>query len=322
MKLIGVVKNNQLGQRLDQTAAQLFANFSRSRLKKWLLDGKVQINGSVVTKPRTKVVNGEVITVQVEFEDKLSYQAQEIPLNIIYEDDDLLIIDKPRDFVVHPGAGVSNGTMLNALLHYYPDIIKVPRAGIIHRLDKNTTGLLVVAKNMLAHSYLTQALQRRNITREYEAIAVGRVVSSGKIEGAISRHSIKRTLMAINPMGKYAVTHYRVVEHFREYTRVFLRLETGRTHQIRVHMSYLQHPLLGDIAYGAKIRMPQGVSQELSEMIRSFDRQALHARMLTLQHPTTKEVLKFYAPLPSDISSIVKAFREDVKLNCSEVKCK
>ncbi|HHF0552173.1 23S rRNA pseudouridine(1911/1915/1917) synthase RluD [Vibrio diabolicus] len=311
--LTNTVKDSQLGQRLDQAIAELFADFSRSRLKEWLLDGKVQVNGEVVTKPRTKVMGGEEITLQAELEDEERWEAQDIPLDIVFEDDDIIVINKPRDFVVHPGAGTPDGTVLNALLHHYPDIAEVPRAGIVHRLDKDTTGLMVVAKTVPAQTRLVRALQKRNITREYEAIAIGRMTAGGKVDQPIGRHSTKRTLMAVAPMGKPAVTHYRVAERFREHTRIRLRLETGRTHQIRVHMSYLQHPLLGDIAYGGRARIPTGASEELTAMIRGFDRQALHAVMLRFEHPITGEVLEFHAPVPDDMVVMTEALRQDTE---------
>ncbi|HHF3103525.1 TPA: 23S rRNA pseudouridine(1911/1915/1917) synthase RluD [Vibrio alginolyticus] len=311
--LTNTVKDSQLGQRLDQAIAELFADFSRSRLKEWLLDGKVQVDGEVVTKPRTKVMGGEEITLQAELEDEERWEAQDIPLDIVYEDEDIIVINKPRDFVVHPGAGTPDGTVLNALLHHYPDIAEVPRAGIVHRLDKDTTGLMVVAKTVPAQTRLVRALQKRNITREYEAIAIGRMTAGGKVDQPIGRHSTKRTLMAVAPMGKPAVTHYRVAERFREHTRIRLRLETGRTHQIRVHMSYLQHPLLGDIAYGGRARIPTGASEELTAMIRGFDRQALHAVMLRFEHPITGEVLEFHAPVPDDIVVMTEALRQDTE---------
>ncbi len=313
IELTNTVSDSQLGQRLDQAIAELFSDFSRSRLKEWLLDGKVQVNGEVVTKPRTKVMGGELITVQAELEDEERWEAQDIALNIVYEDDDILVINKPRDFVVHPGAGTPDGTVLNALLFHYPDIAEVPRAGIVHRLDKDTTGLMVVAKTVPAQTRLVRALQKRKITREYEAIAIGRMTAGGMVDKPIGRHSTKRTLMAVTPMGKPAVTHYRVAEHFREHTRIRLRLETGRTHQIRVHMSYLQHPLLGDTAYGGRARIPRGATQQLTDMIRQFDRQALHAAMLRFEHPVTGEELEFHAPIPDDMVAMTEALRADAE---------
>jgi 23S rRNA pseudouridine1911/1915/1917 synthase len=296
----------------------LFADFSRSRLKEWLLDGKVQLDGVVITKPRTKVMGGEVITLIAELDDEERWEAQDIPLDIVHEDNDIIVINKPRDFVVHPGAGTPNGTVLNALLFHFPAIAEVPRAGIVHRLDKDTTGLMVVAKTVQAQTHLVRALQARDITREYEAIAIGTMTAGGKIERAIGRHATKRTLMAVSVLGKPAITRYRVAEHFREHTRIRLRLETGRTHQIRVHMSYLQHPLLGDTAYGGRARIPKGASQELVDMIRSFDRQALHAVMLKFAHPVTGEMMTFHAPIPNDMAVLTEALREDTKLNKRE----
>ncbi|MGL6261563.1 23S rRNA pseudouridine(1911/1915/1917) synthase RluD [Vibrio sp. WXL210] len=315
IELTQTVQDSQLGQRLDQAIAELFSDFSRSRLKEWLLSGKVSVDGQVVTKPRTKVMGGEVIVLQAELEDEERWEAQDIPLDIVYEDDDILVINKPRDFVVHPGAGTPDGTVLNALLHHCPQVAEVPRAGIVHRLDKDTTGLMVVAKTVPAQTRLVRALQKRNITREYEAIAIGRMTAGGRVEQPIGRHSTKRTLMAVSPMGKPAVTHYRVAEHFREHTRIRLRLETGRTHQIRVHMSYLQHPLLGDTAYGGRARIPNGASEELTEHIRQFDRQALHAAMLKFEHPVTREEVEFHAPIPDDMVAITEALREDTQIH-------
>ncbi|HAS8250434.1 TPA: 23S rRNA pseudouridine(1911/1915/1917) synthase RluD [Vibrio vulnificus] len=313
IELTNTVKDSQLGQRLDQAIAELFADFSRSRLKEWLLDGKVTVDGNVVTKPRTKVMGGEMITVLAELEDEVRWEAQDIPLDIVYEDDDILVINKPRDFVVHPGAGTPDGTVLNALLFHCPEVAEVPRAGIVHRLDKDTTGLMVVAKTVPAQTRLVRALQKRHITREYEAIAIGRMTAGGKVDKPIGRHATKRTLMAVSPMGKPAVTHFRVAEHFREHTRIRLRLETGRTHQIRVHMSYLQHPLLGDAAYGGRARIPAGASEEVTAMIRNFDRQALHAVMLRFEHPITGEEMEFHAPVPDDMVELTETLRRDAQ---------
>ncbi|EGQ8023075.1 23S rRNA pseudouridine(1911/1915/1917) synthase RluD [Vibrio vulnificus] len=313
IELTNTVKDSQLGQRLDQAIAELFADFSRSRLKEWLLDGKVTVDGNVVTKPRTKVMGGEMITVLAELEDEVRWEAQDIPLDIVYEDDDILVMNKPRDFVVHPGAGTPDGTVLNALLFHCPEVAEVPRAGIVHRLDKDTTGLMVVAKTVPAQTRLVRALQKRHITREYEAIAIGRMTAGGKVDKPIGRHATKRTLMAVSPMGKPAVTHFRVAEHFREHTRIRLRLETGRTHQIRVHMSYLQHPLLGDAAYGGRARIPAGASEEVTAMIRNFDRQALHAVMLRFEHPITGEEMEFHAPVPDDMVELTETLRRDAQ---------
>ncbi|USD65756.1 23S rRNA pseudouridine(1911/1915/1917) synthase RluD [Vibrio sp. SCSIO 43136] len=315
IELTSIVKPSQLGQRLDQAVAELFGDYSRSRLKEWLLDGKIKVDGTVISKARHKVMGGEEIVLLAELEDEERWEAQDIPLDIVFEDDDIIVINKPRDFVVHPGAGTPDGTVLNALLHHYPQIAEVPRAGIVHRLDKDTTGLMVVAKTVPAQTRLVRALQKRRITREYEAIAIGRMTAGGMVDKPIGRHSTKRTLMAVNELGKPAVTHYRVAEHFREHTRIRLRLETGRTHQIRVHMAYLQHPLLGDIAYGGRARIPRGATQELTDHIRAFDRQALHAVMLKFEHPVTREEVEFHAPVPDDMIEMAEALRQDVRDN-------
>lgn len=278
LELISTVNENQLGQRLDQALAELFPDYSRSRIKEWILADKVSVDGEIVNKPRLKMMGGEAIVVQAEIEDEQRWEAQDIPLNIVYEDDDIIVINKPRDLVVHPGAGCPDGTVLNALLYHYPDIAEVPRAGIVHRLDKDTTGLMVVAKNIPTQTRLVRALQKRKkFTREYEAIAIGTMTGGGTIEKAIGRHSTKRTHMAVQELGKPAITHYRVVEHFRAHTRLRLRLETGRTHQIRVHMAYLNHPLVGDQLYGGRPRPPRNAGDELvqgcvSSTVRRFMR--------------------------------------------------
>lgn len=245
VQLTATVSENQLGQRLDQALAEMFPDYSRSRIKEWILDQRVLVNGKVCDKPKEKVLGGEQVAINAEIEEEARFEPQDIPLDIVYEDEDIIIINKPRDLVVHPGAGNPDGTVLNALLHYYPPIADVPRAGIVHRLDKDTTGLMVVAKTVPAQTRLVESLQRREITREYEAVAIGHMTAGGTVDEPISRHPTKRTHMAVHPMGKPAVTHYRIMEHFRVHTRLRLRLETGRTHQIRVHMAHITHPLVG-----------------------------------------------------------------------------
>ncbi|MEI8594839.1 23S rRNA pseudouridine(1911/1915/1917) synthase RluD [Photobacterium sp. Hal280] len=311
IELSNIVNDSQLGQRLDQALAELFSDYSRSRIKDWILNGSVCVNGAVVTKPRLKMMGGEKLTVVAEIEDEERWIAQDIPLNIVYEDEHLLVINKPRDFVVHPGAGTPDGTVLNALLHHCPSLAEVPRAGIVHRLDKDTTGLMVVAKTIQAQTRLVRALQKRKITREYEAVAMGKMTGGGVVEKPIGRHSTKRTSMAVHELGKPAITHYRVAEHFREHTSLVLRLETGRTHQIRVHMAYLSHPLVGDTLYGGRPRPPRNASQEVIQALRTFDRQALHARMLRLDHPITGELMEWHAETPKDMVALVEILRQD-----------
>lgn len=313
LQLTATVAETQLGQRLDQALAELFPDYSRSRIKEWILEDRVQVNGTMINKPKEKVLGGEAVTIDAQIEEEARWQPQDIALDIVYEDADILVINKPRGLVVHPGAGNPDGTVLNALLYYFPAIADVPRAGIVHRLDKDTTGLMVVAKTVPAQTRLVEALQAREITREYEAVAIGSMTAGGSVEEPIARHSTKRTHMAVHPMGKPALTHYRIMEHFRAYTRLRLRLETGRTHQIRVHMSHINHPLVGDPLYGGRPRPPKGASEAFIAMLRSFDRQALHATMLRLYHPITGIQMEWHAPLPQDMVELIAALKIDTE---------
>lgn len=305
------VQPEQIGQRLDQILAELFPEYSRSRLKTWIEADLVNLNDRIANIPREKVLGGERIEIIVEVEDDTRFEPENIPLNIVYEDDDIIVINKPKDLVVHPGAGNPNGTVLNALLYHYPPIAEVPRAGIVHRLDKDTTGLMVVAKTIPAQTKLVRDLQKRKITREYEAVASGIMTKGGTVDQPMARHATKRTLMAVHPMGKPAVTHYRIMENYRNYTRLRLRLETGRTHQIRVHMAHIAHPLLGDQTYGGRPRPPKNASEDFMEVLRNFKRQALHAVMLRLSHPITGEMMEWYAPLPDDFVELLNALKAD-----------
>lgn len=313
------VQPEHLGLRLDQTLAQLFPDYSRSRLKTWIDDGLVFLNGEKNIVARTKVYGGEQIDITIDIENETRFKPQDIPLNIVYEDDDILVVNKPMGLVVHPGAGNPDGTMLNALLHHCPSIAEVPRAGIVHRLDKDTTGLMVVAKTIPAQTKLVRNLQKRKITREYEAIAFGVMTKGGKVDEPMGRHPTKRTQMAVRPLGKPAVTHYRIMERFRNYTRLRLRLETGRTHQIRVHMAHLAHPLLGDQTYGGRPRPPKNAGDDLLQTLRNFKRQALHAVMLRLEHPITGELMEWHAPIPDDFVQLVKVLKEDYQEHKAEL---
>lgn len=317
--LTAEIQPNQLGQRLDQTLAEIFPSYSRSRIKTWIENDLVTLNGRIANIPREKVYGGEKIVMQAEIEDETRFEAEDIPLNIVYEDEHILVINKAKDFVVHPGAGNSSGTVLNALLHHYPDIAQVPRAGIVHRLDKDTTGLMVIAKTIPAQTKLVRDLQKRKITREYEAIATGIMTKGGMVNQPMARHPTKRTQMAVHPMGKPAITHYRIMERFRNYTRLRLRLETGRTHQIRVHMAHIAHPLLGDQTYGGRPRLPKKASEEFLHILRNFQRQALHAIMLRLTHPITGEMMEWHAPLPEDFTELVNALKADYQLHKDEL---
>lgn len=306
------VNEEQFGKRLDQVIAELFPEYSRSRLKEWILAEKVTVDGQIISKAREKVSGGEQISIQAELEIEVHHGPEDIPLNIVYEDDDILVINKPAGLVVHPGAGNQSGTILNALLHHFPEIETVPRAGIVHRLDKDTTGLMVVAKTVPAQTQLVADLQERYVTREYEAVCLGRLTAGGTVDKPIGRHPSKRTSMAVTAFGRESVTHYRVIEKFREHTHIRLRLETGRTHQIRVHMSHIRHPLVGDYQYGGRVRPPKNASDEFMVTLRAFKRQALHAAMLRFHHPITEEEMTFEAPIPDDFTDLLTAMKTDV----------
>ena len=304
------------GKRLDQVLAKMFPDYSRSRIKNWILEDMVKIDGQVKNIPREKMMGYEQVEINAELETEVVFEAQKIDLDKVYEDDHILVVNKPAGLVVHPGAGNPDGTMLNALLHDYPEIDAVPRAGIVHRLDKDTTGLMVIAKTVPAQTHLVANLQaRRNFTREYEAICNGTMTAGGMVDAPIGRHQTKRTHMAVNQFGKPAVTHYRVAEKFRAHSRLRLRLETGRTHQIRVHMAHLNHALIGDPLYHGRPRPPKNASSEFIEVLRNFKRQALHAVKLQLEHPITGEMMSWQAPIPDDMQLLTETLRQDTKEN-------
>ncbi|MFQ3209405.1 MAG: 23S rRNA pseudouridine1911/1915/1917 synthase [Colwellia sp.] len=313
-----IVPESCLGKRFDQTIAIMFPDYSRSRLKDWIVAGQVRVNGDVLIIPREKMYGGEEVEINATVEAEIRFEAQNIPLNIVYEDEYILVINKPVGLVVHPGAGNPDGTLLNALLHHYPQLNVVPRAGIVHRLDKDTTGLMVVAKTIPAQTNLVEALQLREITREYEAVANGVMTAGGLVDEPIGRHSTKRTQMAVSFIGRPSVTHYRVMEKYRLHTRLRLRLETGRTHQIRVHMSHITHPLVGDPVYGGRPRPPKNSTEALLLKLRGFKRQALHAAMLSLFHPITGEEMTWHAELPEDFVELIELLQEDTKLNAED----
>ncbi|MBH9334782.1 23S rRNA pseudouridine(1911/1915/1917) synthase RluD [Pseudomonas aeruginosa] len=298
------------GQRLDQIAAQLFPEHSRSRLAGWSKDGRLTVDGAVL-RPRDIVHSGAQLVLEAEQEAQGEWLAQDIELEIVYEDEHILVIDKPAGLVVHPAAGHQDGTLLNALLYHVPDIANVPRAGIVHRLDKDTTGLMVVAKTLEAHTKLVAQLQARSVSRIYEAIVIGVITSGGTIDAPIGRHGVQRQKMAVVDAGKVAVSHYRVLERFRAHTHTRVKLETGRTHQIRVHMSHIGYPLVGDPVYGGRFRIPPVASQTLVQTLREFPRQALHARFLELDHPATGVRMKWESPLPEDFLWLLSLLRQD-----------
>lgn len=276
------------------------------------LGDRVKVNGKTSNKPKEKVLGGETVAIDAQIEEEARWEPQDIALDIVYEDSDILVINKPRDLVVHPGAGNPDGTVLNALLHHYPEIADVPRAGIVHRLDKDTTGLMVVAKTVPAQTRLVEALQAREITREYEAVAIGTMTAGGTVEEPIARHSTKRTHMAVHPMGKPAVTHYRIMEHFRAHTRLRLRLETGRTHQIRVHMAYISHPLVGDPLYGGRPRPPGrfGSLHQHAARLAAVRRCMPPCCVCTTDQ---RHQMEWHAPLPQDMVDLINALKADTE---------
>ncbi|AWM81166.1 23S rRNA pseudouridine(1911/1915/1917) synthase RluD [Gammaproteobacteria bacterium ESL0073] len=298
------------GQRLDQIAAQLFTDYSRSRLTLWIKEGKLTVDGKVL-KPKDTIFSGAVLDLHAKQESQGDWVAQNIQLNVVYEDEALLVINKPAGLVVHPAAGHHEGTLLNALLYHAPELQNVPRAGIVHRLDKDTTGLMVVAKTLEAQTKLVEQLQARTVSRIYEAIVNGVITSGGTVDAPISRHGVQRQKMAVVSDGKKAVTHYRVLERFRAYTHVRVQLETGRTHQIRVHMGHINFPLLGDPVYGGRFRIPPATNPTLIQSLKDFPRQALHARFLELEHPVTGKKIRWESELPEDMVWMLSLLRQD-----------
>ena len=298
------------GMRLDQVLAELFTDYSRSKLQTWVKAGRVQVNG-LALKPKDKLVGGETIALDAEAEIVVIAEPEPIPLEILFEDESLLIVNKPAGLVVHPAVGNWNGTLLNALLNHDANLETLPRAGIVHRIDKETSGLLMIAKTLQAHNSLTQQLQDRDITREYLAITRGRMTAGGTVDEPIGRHPTDRKRYAVRENGKQAVTHYRVGQRFTRHTLVQVKLETGRTHQIRVHMAHIRFPLLGDQVYGGRFQMPPDCSERLEKELRSFKRQALHAAKLGLQHPVTDEYLEWEQPLPNDMTQLLEALAEN-----------
>lgn len=313
--LTATIPLSSSGERLDVAIAPLFSDFSRSRIQQWIKAGKLTVDGAVCKKPRQAVLGGEQLELTAEIENTTELVAQDIPLDIVYEDDSILVINKPQGLVVHPGAGNPDGTLMNALLHYQPKQREIPRAGIVHRLDKDTSGLMVVAKTIQAQTHLVEQLQRHAVERIYDAVIVGIMNSGGTINKAIGRNPSDRKKMAVRDFGgKEATSHYRVLEHFRAHSRVRVKLETGRTHQIRVHMSHLGYPLVGDPVYGSRFRIPKKMHPEFVEYLRGFQRQALHAGALSLTHPVTGRVMKWKASMPDDMLELVDILREDIEI--------
>ncbi len=317
-KIKYIVTDELHGKRLDAALASFDDTNSRSTLGEFIKNGLVSVDGTITKKPSVKVSTGQEIEVDLPEPENLDAVPQDIPLDIIYQDEDLIVINKPVGLVVHPGAGVKDGTVMNAMLYPFPQTAQLARAGIVHRLDKDTSGLMVIALSKYAQIKLVRAISKHDVVREYEAICEGLITAGGTIYKDISRDPHNRTRMATvcDGMGREAVTHYRVMEQFREHTLLRLRLETGRTHQIRVHMASIDHPLLGDGTYGIKrFRLMKGASEELSEALRNYRHQALHAAHIEFIHPISGEPMSFDAPIPDDFNRLIELLREDERVN-------
>jgi len=301
---------DQAGQRLDQALAGLLPDYSRSRIKDWIEAGEVRVDGAT-RRPRDKVAGGESVSITATLPEETRVAAQSLPLVLVHEDRDLFVLDKPAGLVVHPGAGNPDRTLQNALLGRDPALAAVPRAGIVHRLDKDTSGLLVVARTLPTHTALVRMLADREIHREYEAICRGVMTAGGTVDAPIDRHPTDRVRMSVREGGREAVTHYRVIHRFRAHTHARVQLETGRTHQIRVHLAHAGFPIVGDRVYGGRLALPRGAGEALRQALRDFPRQALHAARLQFDHPVTGRSLEFRAPLPDDMRSLLDALARD-----------
>lgn len=318
--IIKILTEEFAGKRLDVVLAELFPEYSRSRLKIWIDQGQVLINGEIA-KPKKKMAGDEELqlTVQV-IESEVPCVAEDISLDIIHQDEDIIVVNKPAGLVVHPAAGHYTGTLQNALLYFDESLVGVPRAGIVHRLDKDTTGLMVVARNLTSHKYLVDQIQQHEVIREYQTVVHGVMTGGGMVDKPIGRHPHDRIKMTVREDGREAVTHYRLQERFREHSHLKVQLETGRTHQIRVHMSHLRHPIVGDPVYAGRQRIPAGASTELVEYLQGFKRQALHAWRLSFEHPESGEEVSYEAPLPDDMQKLITMLHTDVLTNKTKTK--
>lgn len=309
-KLTLTVPEELDGKRLDQALARLCPQHSRSRLQGWIRRAYVKVDDQTL-RQRDSISTGQSIRIEADFEIQSEWEKEDIPLNIVHEDEEILVINKPSGLVVHPGAGNPGHTLLNALLFYSPQLEQVPRAGIVQRLDKETSGLMVIAKTPSTHTYLVDQLQQRYVKREYQAIVHGIMTAGGTVNAPIGRHHIQRKRMTVTESGKAAITHYRVLKKFPAHTHVLLQLDSGRTHQIRVHMTHIYYPIVGDPLYGGRKRLPKNCSSALKEEIAQFSRQALYACQLGLSHPLTGEALTFSVPPPDDFQSLLSTLEEE-----------
>ena len=302
------------GKRLDQALAQLLPQYSRSRIQRWIEEGAVQVNGLLV-KARDLVVGGETARVEARLPEETAIKAEKLPLDIVHQDATVIILNKPPGVVVHPGAGNPGKTLQNALLAHDTKLKRVPRAGLVHRIDKDTSGLLVVARTVEAQTALVAELAEHEIEREYLAVCTGAMTGGGTVDKPIDRHRSHRLKFAVRSDGREAVTHYRIEKRFRQHTLARVRLETGRTHQIRVHMEHIGYPIVGDPLYAGRKRYPKGATPELREMLEKFGRQALHAAKLTLTHPKTGKRVTYEAPLPDDMKKLIDMLTRDTEEN-------
>ncbi len=304
-----IIPERMTGDRLDVALSEMLPDYSRSKITAWIKSGDALINNKAF-KPKDKVNGSQMVMLSLNKKQNNDWSAENIALNIVFEDEDIIIINKPFGLVTHPGAGNWNGTLANALLYYDPELSKLDRAGIVHRLDKNTSGLMVIARNEKSQKYLVEQLQSHSVVREYSAIVYGHMISGGSVNDPIGRDPKDRVKQAVSSNGKDATTHYRVIDRFKSHTHVKAILETGRTHQIRVHLSHIGYPLLGDPMYGGRVRFPKKASEILKESLLGFKRQALHSKKLTLNHPSTGELMSWKAPLPDDMLELLAILNE------------
>ena len=299
------------GLRLDQALAKLLPDFSRSRLQIWIREGRVRVDGESAT-PRLRLIGGESVEVEeIPVTVEPPPAAEAMDLDIVFEDPHLIVINKPAGLVVHPGAGIASGTLLNGLLHHDPALNEIPRAGIIHRLDKETSGLMVIARTLQSHKFLTDLLAEREVTREYLTLVHGWIIAGGTVDEPIGRHRSERTRMAVTMGGREARTHYRIDRHWPHHTLLRVQLETGRTHQIRVHMRHIKHPVVGDPTYGTRTQPPARCGTELRNGLLGFKRQALHATRLGLIHPKSGEAMEWQRPIPDDFQNLVNLLDQE-----------
>lgn len=309
MNLNVIIPDRLIGQRIDSALAIMLPDYSRSKITTWVKSESAFINDKTF-KPKDKVLGGEIVKLEIKREKTNDWVAEDIPIDIVFEDEDIIIINKPVGLVTHPGAGNWSGTLANALLYHDASLAKLDRVGIVHRLDKNTSGLMVVARSELAQKNLVEQLQTHSVSREYSAIVYGHMISGGTVDEPIGRDSKDRIKQAVSEGGKDAITHYRVIDRFGHHTHVKAILETGRTHQIRVHMSHVGHPLIADTMYGGKVRFPKKADEVLKDVLKGFERQALHSKKLTLTHPISREEMSWKVPLPKDMQALIEVLQK------------